>query len=219
MTTKTKSQQTASDISALLRARSPLLWVCTQEEARVEKYLVEAAASAGYEVVCWDVSAGTRDITGKVINADLKSPEDLLAYIQALADGNTSGRRTAWVLRDLHVWVGSGPNFATVQRALKNLARSLPQVVREKSQAVIVLSSSTEIPQELAGHTTVVTWDVPDRAEIGSILDAAIESLPEKLRATALPEGTRDTAIDAAIGLSGEEASSCYAKSLVQFNA
>jgi hypothetical protein len=213
----TKSQQTATDVAALLRARTPLLWVNTQEEARVEKYLVEAAASAGYEVICWDVSAGTRDVTGKVINADMKSPEDLLGYIQALADGTTSGRRIAWVLRDLHVWVGSGPNFATVQRALKNLARSLPQVVREKAQAVIVLSSSTEIPQELAGHTTVINWDVPDRMEIGSILDAAIESLPEKLRVTALPEGTRDTAIDAAIGLSGEEASSCYAKSLVQF--
>lgn len=57
---------------------------------------------------------------------------------------------------------------------------------------------------------------MPDRDEIGAILDAAIESLPEEMQATAAPNGTRAAAIDAAIGLSGEEAASCYARSLVK---
>jgi SpoVK/Ycf46/Vps4 family AAA+-type ATPase len=36
------------------------------------------------------------------------------------------------------------------------------------------------------------------------------------MKANAAPNGTRDAAIDAAIGLSGEEAAACYARSLVQ---
>jgi MoxR-like ATPase len=52
--------------------------------------------------------------------------------------------------------------------------------------------------------------------EIAAILDAAIEQLPDDLQDTAAPDGQRDAAIDAAVGLSGEEAAACYARSLVQ---
>jgi SpoVK/Ycf46/Vps4 family AAA+-type ATPase len=95
-------------------------------------------------------------------------------------------------------------------------------VKRDQSQAVIIITTETKVPDELAGHATVVEWSLPDRSEIAAILDAAINSLPEKdakgnsLRSLAAPNGTRDAAIDAAIGLTGEEAASCYAKSLVQ---
>ena len=54
------------------------------------------------------------------------------------------------------------------------------------------------------------------REEIAAILDAAIRSLPDDMRADAAPNGTRDAAIDAAVGLTGEEAASCYARSIVQ---
>jgi hypothetical protein len=52
----TRSQGIAADIAALLRARNPLLWIVTREEARAETYLVEAAASAGYIPRTWDVA-------------------------------------------------------------------------------------------------------------------------------------------------------------------
>jgi SpoVK/Ycf46/Vps4 family AAA+-type ATPase len=58
---------------------------------------------------------------------------------------------------------------------------------------------------------------MPDRTEIASILDSVLEySVSPEVRKTAAPNGTRDAAIDAAVGLSGEEAQACYAKSLVQ---
>jgi hypothetical protein len=49
---KTKSQEVAADVAALLRARNPLLWIVTREEARVERYLIEAAGAAGYLPRC-----------------------------------------------------------------------------------------------------------------------------------------------------------------------
>lgn len=37
MTAKsTKSQEVAADVASLLRARNPLIWIVTREEARVE---------------------------------------------------------------------------------------------------------------------------------------------------------------------------------------
>jgi AAA+ superfamily predicted ATPase len=61
----------------------------------------------------------------------------------------------------------------------------------------------------------VIEWPLPDREEIAALLDATVSSLPEELQRTAV-NGQRDAAIDAAVGLSGEEAQACFARSLVQ---
>lgn len=219
--TLSKGQKQAADVAALLRARNPLIWVVTREEARVEGFLAEAAASAGYLPRFWDVAQGVTDLSGKV-QRDLGSadPADTMNAIKAKADA-PKGERGVWVFRDLPVWL-QGPAGAAPMRQLRNLSRFLPSVGRDNAQAVIIITTSTDIPAELAGHATVIEWSLPDRTEIAAILDAAINSLPEKdndgnaLRANAAPNGTRDLAIDAAIGLTGEEAASCYARSLVQ---
>jgi ATPase family associated with various cellular activities (AAA) len=126
------------------------------------------------------------------------------------------------------VWI-QGPAGASPLRQLRNLARFLPSVARESAQAIIILTPSTDVPPELTNHATVLELPLPDREEIAGILDAAIDALPEfendnngnpdptkPLRANAAPNGTRNAAIDAAVGLSGEEAAACYARSLVQ---
>jgi len=62
----------------------------------------------------------------------------------------------------------------------------------------------------------VIDWPLPDREEMGTILDSIIESLDDDLRDGALPvNGARDAAIDAAVGLTAEEAANSYARSLV----
>lgn len=218
-----KGQKQAADISALLRARNPLIWITTREEVRVEGFIAEAAAAAGYVPMFWDVAQGVTDLGGKVQEGvGGLDPGETLAAIRKRADSKAAnGERTLWVLRDLPKWL-EGTAGAAPTRQLRNLARYLPGVKRANAQAIIILTTSTNVPDELAGHTTVVEWSMPDRSEIAAILDAALMSLPEKddkgnvLRANAAPNGTRDLAIDAAVGLTGEEAASCYARSLVQ---
>jgi len=214
MTTKpTKSQEIAADIAALLRARNPLLWVVTREEARAERYLTEAAGAAGYIPRTWDAAQGVvESLTGKVGNSDLRDPAATLSLI---ADRTKGTERGVYIMRDLPAWL-IGLAGATTNRQLRNLARLLPTTKRESAQAIIVLTPSAEVPAELAGHATVIEWPLPDRDEIASILDAAIGSLPEEMKGKAAPNGKREAAIDAAVGLSGEEAASCYARSLVQ---
>ena len=207
----------AADIAALLRARNPLLWVVTREEARVERFLIEAAAKAGYVARTWDVGQGVCEATGQRSSLGSSDPGETLNVIRTRAEGGgySAVDRCVWILRDLPAWLA--PPVGTLQlRQLRNLARLLPGTPRDRAQAIIVLTPSAEVPAELAGHTTVIEWPLPDRDEIAGILDAAIEALPEELKATAAPNGTRDAAIDAAVGLSGEEAAACYARSLVQ---
>jgi len=213
---KSRSQIVADDVAALIRARNPLIWIVTREEARVERILIEVAKSLGYMPRTWDIAQGVANVAGQVENIGSADPVDTLNAIKARSQGDASVTgRGVWIMRDLAPWL-AGPAGAVTLRTLRNLARSLPGAPRDLAQSIIVTSPSGDIPPELANHATVIEWPLPDRTEIGSILDAAIESLPEDLRATAAPNGTREAAIDAAVGLSGEEAAACYARSLVQ---
>jgi SpoVK/Ycf46/Vps4 family AAA+-type ATPase len=200
-----QGSKTAADVAALLRARNPLLWIVTREEARTERLLMESAQAAGYEPRFWDCAQGITDYAGKVLDAAATDP--------ALAVGlvRDSRKRQLWVMRDLTPWLRD----PSVCRALRSLARNLTQAAREEARAVIVLTPSSEVPPELSGHAIVIDWPLPDRAEIAALLDAAILALPEELRAAAASNGQREAAIDAAVGLTAEEAQACYAKSLV----
>lgn len=195
----------AADVGALLRARNPLLWIVTREEARVERLLMEAAQAAQYEPRFWDCATGITTYAGEQIDARATDPAAVLNIIR------DSQARQLWILRDL-------PGFLRdpfVLRSTRTLARQLPLATREQARAVIVLTPTNEVPPELAGHAIVIEWPLPDRSEIAAILDSAIDSLPEDIKAKAAPNGTREAAIDAAVGLTAEEAQSCYAKSLV----
>ena len=135
-----------------------------------------------------------------------------LTPAQVLGIIRDSKQRQLWILRDMPAWLRD----PSVLRSLRSLARVLPMSPRDQARAIVLITPSSEIPPELAGHAIVIDWPLPDRAEIAAILDAAIAALPEDIRELAAQNGTREAAIDAAVGLSAEEAQSCYAKSLVQ---
>jgi hypothetical protein len=207
----TKSQDVAQDVAALFRARNPMLWVVTREEQRGEKYLIEAAVSAKYLPRFWDAAAGVTQINGRP-DPEFDGATDPDAVLDIIRD--RKGERGVWILRDLPVWLAPPIGIVTL-RKLRNLARELPRQPREDAQAIIVISPTSEVPAELANHATVIEWPMPDREEIAALLDATVDSLPEDLQATAV-NGQRDAAIDAAVGLSGEEAQATFARSLVQ---
>lgn len=214
--TVSRSWRVAADVTALLRARNPILWIVTKEEQRAERYLVEAALAAQYVPRFWDVGAGVTNVAGEVEKIASQDPEAILAAIKERSENVTLKERGVWILRDLPVWL-RGPQYATTLRQLRNLTRSLPLIdTKDRQQAIIVISPDGDVPSELTGIATVIEWPLPDRAEIEDILDSAIEGMPPSLQAGAADNGTRDQAIDAAVGLTGDEAAACYARSLVQ---
>ncbi len=209
----TKSQAVAADIVALLRARNPLIWIVTREEARVEGYLKEAAVAAKYSFRTWDIAQGVMTATEQM--PESADPVFALDAIRDLGFGEAPAQRCLWALRDLPVWL-AGPAGAVTLRNLRNLVRSLPTAALDRAQAVVIVSPSGDVPPELANHATLIEWPLPDREEIAGTLDAAIDALPEDLKAGAALNGKREAAIDAAVGLSEEEARACYNRSLVQ---
>lgn len=195
MATQTRGEAVQADIAALLKSRHTLLWVVTREELRVERAITDAGASVRYETRLWDCATGLSKPDGEVIDA---SP-DPGVVIKAIR-GDKS--RTVYILRDWHKWLAD----PFVLRGTRSLARSL----EEAQCSIVVLTPIAEVPPELAGHATVIDYPIPDRTEIARILDEVNGKLPETSRLT---NGARDTAIDAAVGLTAQEAGNCYFKS------
>jgi hypothetical protein len=207
----TKSQDVAQYVATLFLARNPLLWIVSPEEQRIEKYLIESAITAKYLPRFWDIAAGVTQINGELDPEFDGTANDPDAALDVIRD--RKGERGVWIMRDLPTWLAP-PVFAVALRKLRNLARELPSRDRDDAQTIVVISPTSEVPAELRNHATVIEWPMPDREEIATLLDSTIESLPEKFRAGAV-NGSRDAVIDAAVGLSGEEAQAIFALSLI----
>lgn len=204
--TRTAGARAAADVAGLLKARNALIWIVTREEERVKRHLIDACAIAGYSPVLWDCADGVTQYGGAPIDPRATDPAQALAMVR------DSSTRQCWIMCDLPAWL---QRDITVLRSLRSVTNALPLAPRDSARAVIVLSPSSEIPADLSGDAIVIEWPLPDRAEIAAILDGCIANLPDDIRDAAAPNGTRETAIDSAVGLTGKEAQSCFAKSLV----
>jgi hypothetical protein len=194
---KTKGAVVAGDVTALLKARNTLLWLSTVEESRALALLTDAAASATMRLFTWDCARGIVDGTGRVVT-DARDPVAMLDYIAS------TSTRALYVLLDFHKFLAD----PFVQRAVKNLGRTLESVAKSEARALCVLSYSAEVPPELSA--TLVDLPLPDHAEIGTLLDEICTARPDM----APTNGARDRAIGAALGLSLKGAENCFAKSL-----
>jgi len=205
MTTNAKT--TNADITALLRARHTLLWITTRDELRVERALIDAAAGASFPVRFWDCSStssgGITDATGKQLQG-IQDPGSALGYIAQRTE------RAVYVMRDLHAWMDP-----VTKRTLRSLARQLQGAPQDEARAIIILTPSGEVPTDIP-EATVIDYPLPDRAEVGKILDDVIKALPEKYQAGAAPNGTRDRAIEGALGLTAHQIGNSYSCSLVR---
>ena len=224
---KTRGQKAGADITLALRARCSGFWVTTRDESRAEQDLIPAIANAGYRPRFWDLANGITGIDGKPErgNPEFNAPEDPDQVLDGIGAKSrqkmydSDSDRNVWILRDLAPWL-EGVAGALTMRKLRNLLRpdALSGTPRNTAQAIIVLSASATPPPELADALTVIEWPLPDREEIGVILDGAVEVLPDALRTKVqlvLKNGARDSAIDAAVGLSSQEVQTTFAKSLI----
>jgi hypothetical protein len=99
-----------------------------------------------------------------------------------------------------------------------------------------LVTSNPDIPPEIANDAQIIEWPMPDRAEMGRILDDACDPIlntertkedgftPEQIKEWKQIQGgvlksitgdARAVAIGASIGLTQQEAASCFASSLV----
>ena len=193
------------DIEHLMRARYPLIYVLSSEERRVEESIKRVLESREKEkghktkIYIWSVTEGVR--LGTEQQGDSKDPIKALRFVlEAKKD-----ERAVFILRDLHAFQKN----PEVVRLLRDVGRNL----KETLKTVFLVSPVLSIPPECDKEIAVVEYPLPELAEISSILDRVGKMVPNTKR----PEGTeREHIVEAALGLTADEAENVFAKSLVQ---
>jgi SpoVK/Ycf46/Vps4 family AAA+-type ATPase len=193
------------DLEHLMRARYPLIYILSSEERRVEESIRRVLQNREREkgvrtkVYTWSVTEGVR--LGTETQGDSKDPIKALRFVlEAKKD-----ERAIFILRDLHAFQKN----PEVVRLLRDLSRAL----KETLKTVFLVSPLLSIPPELDKEIAVVEYPLPELAEIGAILDRVLAMVPNK----APPTGQeREHIVEAALGLTADEAENVFAKSLVQ---
>jgi AAA+ superfamily predicted ATPase len=122
-----------------------------------------------------------------------------------------SRERAVYILRDLHRWIDG-----RVCRALRSAGRKLEEAPVDEARTIIIVTPpSAEIPDELKGDVIVIDYPRPDREEMSEILDGVLESVEDEIREKTDGNGTRESAVDAALGLTQKQAENVFCKSAV----
>jgi ATP-dependent 26S proteasome regulatory subunit len=105
------------------------------------------------------------------------------------------------------------PNNFAVIRKLKEIALHL----KNSLKTIILVSSTLEVPVELEKEVTVLNFPLPDREELGLLLDRILEDVSQfKHVKIDLDSAGRARLLQAALGLTRGEAENVFAKIIVK---
>ncbi len=225
-----RSAKVNAEITALLRARAATLWICSREEERVVA-ACRNSLPAKMGLREWDCDAGLTEVAlvngePKVVTLGFtpanssygeKKPAtiapiekggqpctDPLVVLRAIREVTD---RCLYILKDINAF-----KDPITLRAIRNAAFEVGRSPSSEQRALVILSPSAEIPQDLMDQTHLIQYPLPDRSDVEKIFDL-LPLNPEKVE---VPNAaTREAAIDAALGLSAAEIQNCFYKSLV----
>ncbi|HWM85412.1 MAG TPA: AAA family ATPase [Kofleriaceae bacterium] len=202
--TETERRDSCSEVADLVRARYPLIYLVSHEEARVEESLRRLCIEREMRLEVWSVTEGFRVVAGGTGVRDVKDP------LKALEHVNRGEGRGLYVLRDFHPFLKE----PSIVRRLRDLAHEL----RKTKKSLLLLSPVQKVPPELEKSiAAMVYWELPRRQEIEGIARRLVPQAPEETQARISSDpGFLEKVVEAALGLTEVEAENVFAKSMVR---
>lgn len=193
--------ETAEMIETLIRARYPLIYVVSFEEVRVINAMTQIAKNRSKQLFQWSVTTGLELPDGSIL-AEFKDPVKVLEYILQL---DVNG---IFVLKDYHHYM----NDPVVIRKLRDLGHSLKLTMKN----VVFISPILKIPVEIEKEISVVDYKLPEKRELIDIVKNIAQSIGGKNIEEIENENFLNKIVEAALGLTSEEAENVFAKSIVK---
>ncbi len=167
------SRAWADHLDLLIRARTPILWIRSQEEERIAALLAAAAKRLGNrQLARWDFIGGLQGWAGR----DGEAARNPLAALDSLA-AVPAEQGALLVLHDFHRY----SDDSSICRKLRNLATSL----RQRPHTVVITAADWQLPRELEECITLLDLPLPEQGEIQALLrsiaQASGQSLAEEL--------------------------------------
>ena len=189
----------ADQIDLLIRSRTPILWIRSLEEERVEGLLERASERlGGRRLIRWDFIAGLRGSPGREGEAS-RNPMAALELLSAVPEDQGA----ILLLKDFHRY----SEDAGICRKLRNLGAEL----RQRPHTVVITAPDWRLPSELEDSVAVLELPLPNGQEIARLLAGIAKASGEPLEAPLL-----DALATACHGLSELRVRQLAARALAQ---
>ena len=176
-----------NELTLLLKARYPIIYINTIEEDRVE-YIIRKTVKTNLNrgIYSWDFVDGYTNNPNNEGFAK-RNPLQALELIERL----TSETPALFILKDFNRFLTD----ISIARKIKNISRLL----KLQPKTVLIIASDLTIPKELQDLVTIIHFHLPSENEINQELNRLITSLNIKLESQVL-----DSLVRACQGLSLE---------------
>ena len=192
------------EIELLIRSKYPILYIVSWEERRVESALQQIATDLKRTLHTWTLTQGMKPPV-----PESRGKSSLPGELEALAQVYESGEGTIFLLKDYHPYMRD----PRVIRLLRDIAFKL----RTRSQTLVLLGPTLTLPSDLEKDISVVDFPLPDAAEIGGVLDKAIQAVKDNPNVDSkLSDADREVIIKSSQGLTLDEIESVFARSIVE---
>ena len=196
------------EIEVLIRARYPVIYVVTWEETRVEDEIADIARRREKKVFTWSTCRGiapygTSPQSRQSVDEKTRDPANALNQVLELIDP------AVFIFKDFH------PFFT--EPSVVRKVREVALYLKNSYKTLILISPTLRLPMELEKEVVVVDFDLPDREEIGELLDRTIAQMKQNAGLNIrLTPAARQAIVNAALGLTINEAENVFAKTLVK---
>jgi len=199
------------EISLLIRAKYPILYIISWEERRIEDILRDVARERRKKLYGWSLTEGIfplDDFDGPPVDLATQNPQRALDHIAA------SQEQAIFVLKDFHPFLNEQrSDQPIIVRRLRDITNEL----KRSYKTLIILSPQLHFPPELEKDITVLDYSLPTRQELEHSLNQVIKAARERYNVNLkLDPQTREKVLKASQGLTCTECENVLAKSLVQ---
>lgn len=148
---KNASMTDLQDLTALIRANTPLIVIETRDEARVVELFRQALMHVWRALYRWSITEGLRRVDIDREDEETRVAPDISATLQAIRDADQRG---IYVLFDAHPYLG----YASTQRQLREI------VQRRGCQphVLVLVGHKVELPPDLDSLAVRYTPRLPD---------------------------------------------------------
>jgi len=196
-----------AETGTYIAAKYPIIGARTIEERRAETEIAAEAQARKMDVKLWSCALGFSKLDGS-------QPDGTQDPLAALTQIMGAQSRTLYILKDFHPFIdGSNPSNVVNIRMMRELGRVLKNAKKEQARTVVLLGPKLDLPDELRSEVVLLDWPLPTMEEIAATLEEIISRLPTEMRKN-IPED-RTLIVNAAQGLTLDEAANCFARSLV----
>ena len=167
------------ELTLLLKARYPIIYINTIEEDRVE-YVIRKniKTSLNRSIYSWDFVDG---YTNNPNNEGFgkRNPLQALELVERL----TSETPALFLLKDFNRFLSD----VAISRKLKNISR----ILKLQPKTIVIICSELNIPRELKDLITILNFNLPIESEINQELNRLIVSLNIEIDSELLEKLTR----------------------------